>query len=110
MLFLKNYDHVVVMAYPYMEKAQNPVKWLQKLVRQTEGIEAALDKTVFKLQAFDWEQKQWIDSRELLDQMREILAAGGRHLAYYPDNLWEDQPTLKNIKLEMSTYTFPYLR
>ena len=55
------------------------------------------------MQTFDWRSGQWIASDRLLRQMRTVLAAGIRHLAYYPDNFWEDKPGLDRIKLEMST-------
>ncbi len=111
--FLEAYDHVVVMAYPRMEKQNNAVAWLRELVRaagrpiqaqgQAQPNELWREKTVFKLQAYDWREKQWIPDRELLRQMRAVLAAGGRNLAYYPDNPWDNRPDMAVTGLEMST-------
>ena len=108
-LFLKNYDYVVVMAYPWMEDVKEPSKWLIRLVKTVKSEPRGVDKTIFKLQAYDWRNKRPVDSRELLSLMRDVLATGGIHLAYYPDNLWEDSPELKVIKLEMSTRRYPFL-
>jgi biofilm PGA synthesis lipoprotein PgaB len=46
----------------------------------------------------------------LLEELRDILSAGGRHIAYYPDDLWTDRPGLKVMKLEMSTQSYPFMK
>ena len=108
-LFLGNYDHVVVMAYPQMEEVEDAAEWLQGLVVTARAYPRGLEKTVFKIQAYDWIKEEWIKDRVLLEQMRDVLASGGRHLAYYPDNVWEDKPALNIIKLEMSSKTYPFI-
>jgi biofilm PGA synthesis lipoprotein PgaB len=75
------------------------------MTRKVAGYPQGPDKTVFKLQAFDWKEKQWVDSSQLLEEMRAVLAAGGRHLAYYPDNFWVRKPQIDVIQYEMSTQT-----
>ena len=106
-LFLENYDWVVVMAYPQMEQAGQ--KWLKKIVQRSRSWPEGIKKTIFKVQAYDWSKKKWIPENTLLSEIREILASGGRHLAYYPDNCFEDRPRLKKIRLEFSTKVFPFL-
>ena len=101
-LFLDRYDYVVVMAYPQMEKARRPISWLQDLAAAATR-NRSVSKTVFKLQAYDWERDRWLPDALLLEEMRAVLAAGIRHLAYYPDNLWEEKPHLPTVSLEMST-------
>lgn len=107
--FLDNYDEVVVMAYPQMEEARKPSKWLKQLVDEAKAHKG-LEKTVFKLQAYDWTGEKWLDSKDLLEEMRDILAAGGIHLAYYPDNAFENKPEYSTMILEMSTQDFPFAR
>jgi poly-beta-1,6-N-acetyl-D-glucosamine N-deacetylase len=107
--FLDNYDEVVVMAYPQMEKARNPSSWLKQLVNEARAHKG-LEKTVFKLQAYDWKKEKWLNSKFLLEEMRDVLAAGGIHLAYYPDNAAENEPVLSTIMLEMSTKGSPFER
>jgi biofilm PGA synthesis lipoprotein PgaB len=108
-LFLRNYDHVVVMAYPQMEEAGSASKWLKELVGRAKRVPQGLKKTVFKIQTYNWRKEAWIDDGVLLQELRDILSSGGKHLAYYPDNFFQDKPELKTIKLEMSTKTYPYL-
>ena len=107
-LFLKNYDWVVVMAYPQMENADQ--KWLRKLVEKSKSWPEGIKKTIFKVQTYDWSKKEWIPEDMLLAEIRDILASGARHLAYYPDNCFEDRPRLKKIRLEFSTKVFPFLK
>lgn len=108
-LFLETYDQVVIMAYPQMEKVSQPSTWLEELVNKVKGFPHGIEKTVFKIQAYDWERNTWVKDTVILREIRDILSAGGIHIAYYPDNLWEDKPALNTIKLEMSTQTYPFL-
>ncbi len=108
--FLTSYDQVVIMAYPRLEKIRKPSPWLKELVRKTKEFPKGIEKTVFKIQSFDWQKEIWLDDMLLLEELRDILSAGGRHLAYYPDDLWADRPGLKVIKLEMSTQSYPFMK
>jgi poly-beta-1,6-N-acetyl-D-glucosamine N-deacetylase len=105
-LFLEHYDYVVVMAYPQMENASRPVAWLRRLAASAARPQAA-EKTIFKLQAYDWGRNKWIPDRLLLKQMRAVTASGIRHLAYYPDDLWRAKPGTEVIAREMSTRSRP---
>jgi poly-beta-1,6-N-acetyl-D-glucosamine N-deacetylase len=105
-LFLKHYDYVVVMAYPQMENARRPVAWLERLAAGAARPQAT-DKTLFKLQTYDWRRKKWISEKQLLKQMRAVTASGIRHLAYYPDDLWQKRPDLEIVAREMSTRSRP---
>jgi biofilm PGA synthesis lipoprotein PgaB len=108
-LFLGNYDHVVVMAYPQMEEVRSPSKWLKNLVGTAKAFPQGLEKTVFKIQTYNWRKEEWINDGILLQELRDVLSSGGKHLAYYPDNVYEDKPALHTIKLEMSTKTYPFI-
>ena len=108
--FLSAYDHVVIMAYPQMEEIKKPSPWLKKLVLKAKEFPRGTEKTIFKIQAYDWRNKTWLNDVFLLEELRDILSAGGRHIAYYPDDLWVDRPTLKAIKLEMSTQNYPFMK
>jgi biofilm PGA synthesis lipoprotein PgaB len=107
--FLGAYDQVVIMAYPQMEKVKNASEWFEDMVKKVKEYPLGLEKTVFKVQSYDWEKSRWIKDRVLLKELRDILVSGGRHLAYYPDNVWEGRPSLKTIKLEMSSETYPFM-
>jgi len=102
---LELYDYVVVMAYPEMEDVRRPVQWLESLVERASGVPGGLDKTVFKLQAYDWNTRGWMDERKLLNRMRRLVVSGARHVAYYPDDYTIDRPVLKKLRREMSMRT-----
>jgi biofilm PGA synthesis lipoprotein PgaB len=108
-LFIRNYDHVVVMAYPQMEDVERPSKWLKNLVGTAKGIPQGLEKTVFKIQTYNWRKEAWIEDRIILEELRDILSEGGRHIAYYPDNFRVNKPMLNKVKLEMSARDYPFL-
>ena len=106
--FLDNYDLVVVTADPQKDRIMRPSEWLKKLVKKARAAKGA-DRTIFKIQAYDLNKKDWIDDEAMIEELRDILSAGGRHIAYFPDDLWNDKPALNKIKLEMSTKTNPFL-
>jgi biofilm PGA synthesis lipoprotein PgaB len=108
-LFLKNYDQVVVMAYPQMEEVKSQSEWLENLVGRAKVMPQGLEKTVFKIQTYNWKKEEWIDDGSVLEEMRDVLSSGGSHLAYYPDSYREDRPALNKIKLEMSTRSYPFI-
>lgn len=108
-LFLNHYDQVVVMAYPQMEKIKSPLSWLEGLVNYSNNFPQGLNKTVFKIQTYDWAGKKWVKEKCVLSEIRTILASRGRHIAYYPDNYLINKPNLEKIKLEMSTQTYPFM-
>jgi biofilm PGA synthesis lipoprotein PgaB len=107
-LFLKNYDYVVVMAYPLMEEVKYPSRWLKGLARVAKATPGGQEKTIFKIQTYDWNNRVWIGGQRILGWLQDIMSAGGKHLAYYPDNVWENQPPVEVMKLEMSTKGFPF--
>ncbi len=106
--FLRKYDSVVIMAYPVMEGTTDPKRWLRKLVNNTRKYPDSISKTVFKIQARDWKTSEWINSSLLRSELRLLESAGVRHLAYYPDDVFENKPDVNILKLEMSRRVFPY--
>lgn len=103
--FLTTYDYTVVMAYPQMEKANHPTSWLRNLAAAAVAVPKGVEKTVFKLQTYDWRARQWVPEKDLLEQMEIVLATGIRHIAYYPDNFWEKKPDIDRLRFEMSIST-----
>lgn len=103
---LKNYDYVVIMAYPEMENTKNPRKWLESLTKMVKSYPQGIQKTIFKIQTYDWQKENWINTDTVLKWMRELEAWGVWHLAYYPDDVFENEPKLEKVRLEMSTKEF----
>ncbi len=105
---LRAYDEVVVMAYPLMEGVADPSPWLRRLVAAARSAPGGLEKTVFKVQTVDWKKNAaCVPSETLTRWMETLVALGARHLAYYPDNLFDDCPRRAAARPFISTETFP---
>jgi len=107
---LDAYDFVVIMAYPRQEEVARPERWLERLVRIAAAHPQGLEKTVFKIQAYDWERDEWIEAETLNRWLQRLVAAGARHVAYYPDDYTQEQPHAETIRLMMSIEDFPVKR
>lgn len=107
--FNEAYDFTALMAMPYMESAARPTEWLEHLVRAVGRSPLGLDRTIFELQSTDWRGPRPVPAHALEAQARRVLALGGRHLAYYPDDFLKDQPPLESARAVMSARAFPYL-
>ena len=100
-LFAQHYDYVAVMAMPYMESEQPLSKkeargWLKELVERVKK-EVPPQKTVFELQASDWNKKQPIETAELVTWIDDLKHQGIQNIGYYPDDFLNDQPKFKTI-------------
>jgi len=102
---LNTYDSVVIMAYAELEGVRHPLPWLEGLVEAAARHPEGLAKTVFKLQAYDWAERRWVPDNVMLDRVRRLTAAGAQAIAYYPDDVITDHPSLKKIRTEMSART-----
>jgi biofilm PGA synthesis lipoprotein PgaB len=107
---IKAYDYTVIMAYPLMEEINNPIAWLTSLVKETKRYPGAIEKTVFKVQTYDWKKERWINTKTINKWLRTLLAQGALHIGYYPDNFIENEPNERQIRLIMSTEDFPFKR
>lgn len=107
---LRNYDYVVIMAYPKMEGVFRPHAWFKKMVQTAKGHPQGIEKTVFKVQTYDWRKNRWLKTNTVNEWLRELVAAGAQHLAYYPDDYTVDQPRADEIRLMMSSEDFPFKR
>lgn len=96
--FLKHYDYVAIEAMPFMEKAEKPDDWLAELVKKAAAHPGGLDKTVFELQSVDWNTGQKIPSPVFIGQMELLKKLGARHIGYYPDNVFENQPPIEDLE------------
>jgi len=107
---LAAYDYVVVMAYPRLEEVAHVKPWLTSLVQQAKAQPQGLERTIFKVQTYDWDRQRWVDTRQVHHWLRWLAAAGARHLAYYPDNYLRNQPRAEVIRFMMSVEDFPFER
>ncbi|QWF71408.1 poly-beta-1,6-N-acetyl-D-glucosamine N-deacetylase PgaB [Methylomonas paludis] len=96
--FLMHYDYVAIEAMPFMENAADPKRWLTELVQKTAAYPHGLDKMVFELQAVDWAKQQDIAMPVFIEQFQLLKKNGAKHIGYYPDNVYHDQPRLDELK------------
>lgn len=107
--YVKHYDYTVIMAYPRMEKVdgmKNIKRWFSAMVDEATERQA-LDKMVFKVQSFDWSKGVWIPEKELMKELRYLLSRGVSHIAYYPDNVFENRPRIEEMVPVISAREFP---
>ncbi len=96
--FLKHYDYIAVEAMPFMENAADPRSWLTELATKTAAYPQGMDKMVFELQTVDWARRQDIPISVISEQFELLKKLGAKHIGYYPDNVYRDQPRLSELK------------
>ncbi|MEI6746147.1 MAG: poly-beta-1,6-N-acetyl-D-glucosamine N-deacetylase PgaB, partial [Methylococcaceae bacterium] len=100
--FLTHYDYVAIEAMPFMEDAKNPNQWLTNLVKAAAKEPDGLKKTVFELQTVNWKNQQKIPSNVFIEQLNLLKKLGVKHIGYYPDNVYENQPKLEDLQQHFS--------
>jgi biofilm PGA synthesis lipoprotein PgaB len=95
--FLDHYDYVAIEAMPFMEKAEKPDAWLTELAQKVGAYPRGLEKMVFELQTVDWNTQKPIPMDIFKNQITLLQKAGAKHLGYYPDNVFQDQPALNTL-------------
>ena len=109
--FLAEYDWTVPMAMPLMESvpADESDAWLARLVKAVATRPGALDKTIFELQARDWDRKpqRAVSDSQLAQWMRVLQLNGVKNYGYYPDNFINNQPDISRIRPVFSSYWYP---
>lgn len=108
--FLDVYDYTAVMAMPYMEKADEPNKWLRELTNKVAQNPNGLRRTIFELQTKDWNTGKQINEKILSEQFHMLRSNGARNLAYYPDDFISGHPAVDVIKESFSLRTEPLRR
>ncbi|MFA5984244.1 MAG: poly-beta-1,6-N-acetyl-D-glucosamine N-deacetylase PgaB [Methylococcaceae bacterium] len=105
--FLAHYDYVAIEAMPFMEKADNPIQWLTELVQMARQQPEGLNKSVFELQAMDWDKHLKIPMDTFIGQVDLLKHLGVHHIGYYPDNVFENQPNLSELQQHFSVAKIP---
>ena len=97
--YLQHYDYTVIMAYTRMEKVRGwraQKRWFDLLLQAVLN-RGAREKVIFKVQTYDWQNRQWLADDALVRQLTYLLANGGRHAAYYPDDVFADKPSIVSL-------------
>lgn len=81
--YLRKYDYTVVMAYPFMDKEEQPYEYLKKVAQAVKTANGT-DKTIVKIQSFDWDEDRWLGADVFAKQLKTLQQAGMKNLGYYP--------------------------
>ncbi|MGK0222583.1 MAG: biofilm PGA synthesis lipoprotein PgaB, partial [Limisphaerales bacterium] len=107
--FLERYDHVALMAMPYLEEVDKPAAWLAHLRKTVRKHDPSLKRTVFHMQTLDWRSGMPVANKVLAEQFEQMLKGGVRHIAYYPDDIFNNHPDLSMVRAKLSVNDFPAL-
>lgn len=96
---IKNYDYTAIMAMPYMEEASDARQFYKDIVMRVQQEQCGLERTVMELQTVNWRKNnEPISSAELSDTIGYLYGMGVHHIAYYPDDLFNNNPDAERIK------------
>lgn len=105
--FMRRYDYTAIMAMPYLEQAADPKQWLEELVARVNRHPGAIARTLFHLQTVDWRSAQPLPAADLSRQFELLMAAGARHIAYYPDDFITGHPAAHLVRSHLSVNDYP---
>ncbi|HEX7816132.1 poly-beta-1,6-N-acetyl-D-glucosamine N-deacetylase PgaB [Dyella sp.] len=106
--FLAGYDMTALMAMPQLDKQNDSNGWYDNLVKRVAAVPGGLDHTLFELATVDWRTRQPVPDQRVIDRVRQLQAAGVRHLGYYPDDFIKDHPKREAIRPSISVSDYPY--
>ncbi len=101
---LANYDYTAIMAMPYMEQAPDPMAFLHEIVTKISARPNGMARTVIELQTVDWRKDDApLPGTELADTIRALYGWGVQNVAYYPDNLFKNNPDPAQLRPVFNT-------
>lgn len=90
---IERYDYTAIMTMPYMEQADDPIKFYDEIVKRVKEQTCGLNRTVIELQTVNWKKEnRAIPSEELNNTIAHLYDLGVEHIAYYPDDLYHNNP------------------
>jgi len=76
-----------------MENAQDPLEFQRALLKSVERFPDSRRKVIFELQTVDWRHQQaLIPTEEIARVIETLYDEGVRHVAYYPDMMFQSHP------------------
>lgn len=106
---LQHYDHVALMAMPWMEKANDPEAWTLRLIDRLATLNnTQRQRVIIELQARDWHTDQPISATQFARQVQLWQRAGYRHFAWYPDDFIANVPEFNTLYRLLSLEDYPY--
>lgn len=92
--FIENYDYTVVMVYPAMEQAKDPLEWVENISKIAMNYPNSREKIILKLQNYDWRTESWIAPEILQKEIQIMKNIGAINFAYYPLNVYDKKSKL----------------
>ncbi len=90
---IKKYDYTAIMAMPYMEQTDDAGAFYKQIIANVRKLQCGLERTVFELQTVNWRKdSEPISSQELSLTIQFLYDLGANHIAYYPDDLFHNNP------------------
>jgi len=80
---------------------------LTGLVAAAAHYPEGLKKSVFELQTVNWKTREKIPSPFFIEQLELLRKLGVHHIGYYPDDVYLDQPRLKDLQKYFSLPALP---
>ncbi|MDD2368546.1 MAG: poly-beta-1,6-N-acetyl-D-glucosamine N-deacetylase PgaB [Sulfuricurvum sp.] len=100
---IKKYDYTAIMAMPYMEQADNEKEFYDSIVKNVKQEQCGMERTVMELQTVNWRKdNEPISPRELHDTIGYLYGLGVHHIAYYPDNVFTNNPDADRMKADFA--------
>jgi biofilm PGA synthesis lipoprotein PgaB len=100
---IKRYDYTAIMAMPYMEQADDAGAFYNQILTNVKQQECGLERTVFELQTVNWRKNsEPISPQELSLTIQHLYDLGVNHIAYYPDDLFHNNPDADLMKRSFS--------
>ncbi len=100
---LNKYDYTAIMAMPYMEQADDAGAFYDQMIANVKQRECGLERTVFELQTVNWRKNsEPIPPQELSLTIQHLYDLGVNHIAYYPDDLFHNNPDADLMKRSFS--------
>ena len=95
---IRRYDFTAIMAMPYMEQASDSKQFYRDIVNKVKNVPCGLSKAVIELQTVNWRKHdQPIPTEELTQTIHDLYEMGVNHIAYYPDNVFINNPNADAI-------------
>ena len=100
---INKYDYTAIMAMPYMEKADDAGAFYDRIVSNVKSETCGLERTVFELQTVNWRNNsEPISPQELSLTIQHLYDLGVNHIAYYPDDLFHNNPDADLMKQDFA--------
>lgn len=100
---IKKYDYTAIMAMPYMEQAEDAGAFYDQIISNVKRETCGLERAVFELQTVDWRKNsEPISPQELSLTIQHLYDLGANHIAYYPDDLFHNNPDADLMKQDFA--------